>query len=335
MKNYFFFLFVFLLFIGCDNADRNSYLPGYSGQVGEVVVVCSKQSWQGALGDEIRNVISQPQYGLPQEEAKFSAIQVNQANFNRVLNTHRNVFNVIINDSIKTEGLKFKKNKYAKGQMFVEVKAKTYETALKITKENNTAIVSLFERAELNRIIARNKKLGPKTENKKIEEQFGIKLFLQKDFEVRVIKPGFAWIRLERERPVGGYQHQIDQNIIISEIDYTDRAQFLDSLLNLQRDAVFNKIPGPTENSFVTTDYEFVPPNYQEIEIENNFSKQVTGLWKMENNFMGGPFVGVSFVHTKKDKIISIYGFVFAPQFNKREYVRELNAIIRSVSFSE
>lgn len=335
MKNYFIFLFVFLLLIGCDNADRNSYLPGYSGQVGEVVVVCSKQSWQGALGDEIRNVISQPQYGLPQEEAKFSAIQVNNANFNRVLNTHRNVFNVIINDSIKTEGLKFKKNKYAKGQMFVEVKAKTYENALKITKENNNGIVSLFERAELNRIIARNKKLGPKAENKKIEEQFGVDLFLQKDFELRVIKPGFAWARLERERPVGGYQHQIDQNIIISETDYTDRTQFLDSLLNRQRDDIFKKIPGPTENSFVTTDYEFVPPIYREIEIEKTYTKQVNGLWKMENNFMGGPFVGVSFVHPKKDKIINIYGFVFAPQFNKREYLRELEAIIRSISFTK
>jgi hypothetical protein len=331
LKNYFYFLFVFLLLIGCDNTDRNSYLPGYSGQVGEVVVVCSKQSWQGALGDEIRNVISRPQYGLPQEEAKFSAIQVN----NRVLNTHRNVFNVIINDSIKTEGLKFKKNKYAKGQMFVEVKAKTYEDALNITKENNNGIISLFERAELNRIIARNKKLGPKIENKKIEEQFGVKLFLQKDFEVRVIKPGFVWARLERERPVGGYQHQIDQNIIISETDYTDRTQFLDSILNLQRDAIFNIIPGPTENSFVTTDYEFVPPMYQEIEIEKTYTKQVYGLWRMENNFMGGPFVGISFVHPKKDKIINIYGFVFAPQFNKREYLREIDAILRSVSFSE
>lgn len=334
MKNIIYFL-LFTLLISCDSADKSSYLPGYSGQVGEIVIVCSKASWNSTLGSKIRSVLAAPQYGLPQDEPKFSPIQVSQSSFNRILNTHRNVFFVTISDSVKTEGVKFKKSKYAKGQMYVEVKTKTYDNAVALIDENQEGILSLFERAELNRIIARNKKLGPKPQNDIIEKQIGLKLFLQKDFEIRVEKPGFIWARLQRERPIGGYQHQIDQNIIISESDYTDRTQFLDSILNIQRDAIFKTIPGPTDGSFVTTDYEYVPPSYTEIEISQTYSKRACGLWRMENNFMGGPFVGVSFVHPKKDKIISVYGFVFAPQFKKREYLRELDAIIRSIVLSD
>ena len=54
----------------------------------------------------------------------------------------------------------------------------------------------------------------------------------------------------------------------------------------------------------------------------------------MKNDFMGGPFVHYAIVDTNRNEIIHLDGFVYAPKFNKREYLRELEALIRTVSFS-
>lgn len=329
-------IFLFFLFVvfGCTETDRTNYLPGYSGQIGEVVVVCSKAQWSGDLGKKINNTLAAPIYGMPQDEPLFTPIQVNHKNFERALATHRNVFKVTINDSLSTEKFHFNKNVYAKGQMLLEVKARTENKALDLINENKNAISSLFGRAELNRLMARNKKQGPKEVNAEVKQHLGYQFLFQKDFSIRVKKQGFIWARLIRERPIGGFQHQIDQNIIIAEVPYYNKLQFLDSLLNHQRDSILANIPGPSEGSFVTTDYKYVPPMYTEIELANNYAKLMQGLWRMENNFMGGPLISYSFVHPTEDKIVHVIGFVFAPQFDKREYVRELDAILRSVTFS-
>ena len=322
------------IFYGCTSKSNEAYLPGYSGQVGELIVVCPKSLYESSLQKPIANTLEAPQYGLPQDEPLYKVIQVNPNSFNQVLNTHRNIFKVTVDDTVSKAGLIFKKNHYARGQMMVEVKALNSLEAIEIIEKNASGIVSLFDRAELNRLIARNKKQGQKEEEKKLLDRFGYSPVLQKDCEVRVNEQDFAWVRLMRERPVGGYQHQIDQNLIICETTYTNRTQFLDSILNALRDSIFSKIPGPSEGSYMTSDYEFVPPVFKEIELAGVFCKEARGLWKMENNFMGGPYTCYTLAHPKRDKLVHLIGFVYAPQFDKREYLRELEAVLKSISFN-
>jgi hypothetical protein len=90
-------------------------------------------------------------------------------------------------------------------------------------------------------------------------------------------------------------------------------------------------LPGPNDGSYVTTDYEYVPPMITETGVDEQYAKILRGLWRMENNFMGGPYVSLITTHPTKDKLIYIEGFVFAPQFDKLEYLRELEAIIKSL----
>jgi len=53
-------------------------------------------------------------------------------------------------------------------------------------------------------------------------------------------------------------------------------------------------------------------------------------LWNMENAFMGGPFVHYAFVDKTGKQLICVDGYVFAPKFDKREFLRELEAIALS-----
>ena len=56
------------------------------------------------------------------------------------------------------------------------------------------------------------------------------------------------------------------------------------------------------------------------------FENTYRGLWKLENGFMGGPFlIKTYFV---EGKIVVNVGLVFAPQSRKRKYIKELEAIL-------
>jgi hypothetical protein len=46
---------------------------------------------------------------------------------------------------------------------------------------------------------------------------------------------------------------------------------------------------------------------------------------------MGGPFINYTIINESTNKVIGIDGFVYAPQFDKRDYLRQLEAILTSV----
>ena len=55
----------------------------------------------------------------------------------------------------------------------------------------------------------------------------------------------------------------------------------------------------------------------------------------MENGFMGGPFVSLTTLDKKRNRVVTIEGYVFAPKFKKRDYIKEVEAIIYSTKFLE
>ena len=79
----------------------------------------------------------------------------------------------------------------------------------------------------------------------------------------------------------------------------------------------------------VVTEY---PPLMDECSLANVYASKLTGLWDMENELMGGPLVGYAILDEERNRVIYLYGFVFAPGKNKRNYVRQIDAIINSLS---
>ena len=54
-------------FVACTN-DGTVMHKNITGAAGEMVVVISKNSWEGTPGKLIRETLAQPQLGLPQDE---------------------------------------------------------------------------------------------------------------------------------------------------------------------------------------------------------------------------------------------------------------------------
>jgi hypothetical protein len=74
----------------------------------------------------------------------------------------------------------------------------------------------------------------------------------------------------------------------------------------------------------------YMPPTLEFIRFRGRDFAQVRGLWEVENDYMGGPFVSHSFYSPDGSEIICAEAFVYAPKYDKRQYLRQVESILFS-----
>ncbi len=328
-------IFILPLFLlACS--DNKKTLTGYSGNVGEVIVVCSENTWEGPVGHALRSHFNEVIYGLPQDEPSFELIHFRKQKFQSVIESHRNVVYLTIDANETGTAHKFIKNRFARGQLFLDIRSNHQDSLAKYFEENGSDLAQRFKDIELNRLYLKNKKFGDKEIKMKLEQQMAISLTPQKDLYVEKLQDDLAWLRLERERTKGGYKHQISQGIILFTKEYEAREEFSeDSLIYLCNSVLQAHLPGPTKGSYMQIGTDPVKPISREINFRSNYGREIRGLWYMENSFMGGGFILLVSLDEKRDRIVGSYGYVFAPGFDKREYLREVEAMVKSMDFIE
>ena len=140
-------------------------------------------------------------------------------------------------------------------------------------------------------------------------------------------KAEFMWIRKEVEK--------FSQGIVIISHPYQDTAQFSQaSIISRINLAMQQYIPGSVDGSYMTTDDEFVIPQSEVIgDFITDYTIETVGLWKVEKDFMGGPFISYTFIDERNNSIVTILGYVYQPNKTKRDLLRQLEAIIYSTEF--
>jgi hypothetical protein len=102
------------------------------------------------------------------------------------------------------------------------------------------------------------------------------------------------------------------------------------------RDLMVGKyIPGPSEGSYMATENEFVPPLITYVDnYPAGYTKEMRGMWRVENNYMGGPFVSYTFAD-KQGYLVTVEGYYYEPNQKKRNQLLQLESIAYSLKFVE
>ena len=306
-------LFIILVFFSCSES-KESLLPGSSGNINNISVVINDELWDGTVGEVIRESLSRPIYGLPQIEPVFSLNHIPSKIFSGFVTKSRTILKIDISEK---EGLFSFKNSYASPQRIIQITAKTPEKIISIIKKNlNSIFSSLYfsEIKEKQRRISKNL-----NQTKSVFETTGVSLRFPSAYRVAKVDSNFVWIR--RDIETGSV------NLFISrQSNRTNK-----SIIEI-RDSISKRyIPGPTENSFMATDLMY-KPNTQEIYIGDKQVSETRGLWEVSGQFMAGPFLNYV-IEIDEGETLILDGFVYSPGTNKRNYIFELEAIIRSVRF--
>ena len=329
------FTFFMLFLASCEEDKKNEMFMSVSGNPGELILVTTTNQWDGKIGDTFREHFEQPVYGMPQQEPLFDLVRTNHADFERVFKTFRNVIIVELDTNrFGKSVIEYRKDIWAKGQLVIRLKAGSRDEVVELINTNAEQIIRVVQTKEFNRLGAKYKAKSNKKIQKTILSKLGVQVTIPKEAAMASSDSLHAWVRLDREKLKGGYQHQISQGILIFKYPYTAKQQFLDSELFKMRDAQLKKhIEGSIDGSYMTTEYRYYPPVTKDVDYNGHFAKEIHGLWRMEGDFMGGPMASYFVLNEDQGMIYGICGYAFAPQFNKREYYREIEAIAKSVKF--
>jgi hypothetical protein len=325
---YILFSIISISFFACKD-ENNSFLPEMTGKPGEVILVINNYLWESKSGKEIKEVLNEAVYGLPQEEAVFRAFRVTKSGFTNVIERHRNVLWLEM-DSTAKASFTVKKDVWSKGQLVISISGKNDSVVAKIIEMNKANIIKYFSDIELERIIEAQKKIRDPLLEKNLSEKHGIEMILPKGFKTVLDTSGFIWMKSELQKSQGGEFHDILRNILIYTVPYTDGAQLEKEYLIYLRDSLSKAfVPGPVPGSYVKV-YKEYPVLSTPIAHKKKFANQLKGLWNTEKYPMGGPFISYAYVDEARQRVVVADAFIYCPNFDKRELMREMEALLSS-----
>jgi len=317
---------LFALFVivisSCKEKNRSSILPNVTGKAGEVILVLDNDLWDSNVGKEFRKQLVRDYPGLPQPEPLFDLIQIPYQAFSSIFKSHRNILIVRVDKEYKEPRMIIQKDLYAKPQMVINIIAPDVTILENLIAEKGDLIVDRLMNMETSRYAKNYIKYQEKKVSELIEKKFDIGITFPTGFKIDMDTTSFIWIA--NDSPT------TSQSVLI--FTYKRPQVDLTSPYLIAKRNEFTKrfVAGPKPNSFMTIESE-MEPFRREIEVNKHKVIELRGLWRVEGDFMGGPFITFIIDDVKNDRVIHIDGFVYAPQFKKRDYIRQLEAILYSI----
>ncbi len=300
---------------------KSLLMPNATGLPYEMLVVMDDAQWERPLGRAVFNVLDSDVPGLPQSERSFRISRVAPSGFSssNMFRIMRNVIKVNIQDIYTQPKLKFARNVYSYPQMIMTLQAPDEESLAKYVEENAQSIIDFFTKAEMNREIENLREKHNPEVSRLAKEILEVEVWVP--WELNKFKKGqdFLWASTN----VG----KKDMNLVLYSYPYTDKNTFtLDYFLN-KRDSVMKvNIPGGPEGSYMTTNHEMV--YVEDATVRGKYAQVARGLWRVQGDRMGGPFVSHSRVDEVNGRIIVAEAFIYAPESLKRDLLRRMEAAL-------
>ena len=330
MRKWLSILFFSLIVFGLSSCDEinERVLPNCTGRAGDLLIVADSNYYNHKTGEAIQQIFSTEQVGLPQREAIFNLIQVPHRSFARIFHTTRNIIMVKIEPESKIK-LTVTKNVWANAQLVITITAPSDAIAAETISKNKEVLLDYFNNKEIERLQANYKVNANSKHAQHLREKYNLSLNIDELYVIAAEAEDFIWLR--KEESVGG--HPVSQGIIIYTYPYVSDSTFDVNELVKKRNYYTKKyVNGGAKGSYMESYLEYVP-NQKEVSLNGVYVNELRGLWHMQGDFMGGPYINYSMVDEKRNRVICIDGYIYAPKFDKREYLREQEALIKTITF--
>ncbi|MDH6533980.1 DUF4837 family protein [Parabacteroides sp. 52] len=319
----FFISMLSLLFLGaCTSSPLTKRATGLAY---EVVVTMDPAVWNGVAGKTIKNDLTSDIPGLPQSEPAMRLTYASPDNFNGLLTYVRNIVILNIDPKMYTKvSVYSEKDKWAQGQMVVTINAPSQEDVVEYEKTHERAFVNFFTKVEMKRAADLLEGSYETTVMEKVQRKFNVSLKVPVDMTYSRDEKGFFWA--SNNASTGR------TDIVVYSFPYTDENTFTRDYLIAKRDSVMKvNMPGSFPDSYMTTETRYVMPTYTPITMNGQYCGVLRGLWRMQGDMMGGPFVSYTRLDEINNKVIVAEAFVYAPETNKRNFIRRIEAALNTL----
>ena len=321
-----------LVLFSCDGngkkGGKSLFTPVSSGRPYEMLVVIDKAMWERPAGRALFNVLDTDVPGLPQPERSFRISQVGPNNFERGFRIFRNIIDVDIQPIYTQPKLKYSRDSYASPQMIMTIQAPDEQSFEEFVAKNRQVIVDFFTKAEMNRQINLLKEKYSPVVAAKVGSIFGCDVRIPAELERYKEGKDFLWASSDNNST------NTSLNFVIYSYPYTDKNTFTKDYFVHKRDSVMKiNIPGAREGQYIQTDADYV--DVKDFAVKGEYAFEARGLWYMENDMMGGPFVSHARVDRPNGRVVVVEGFVYAPEKKKRDLMRKLEAALYTLNLPQ
>ncbi len=346
-------ILILLALYSCSDGqeERDAYLPEANGQHGEILILMEDHLWNGDLGKIVAEQLSiraEGRYLRP--ESMFSYFHRAPKEVNHLTQLNRNILKFMIDtdSSYEETAIIEKNNYYAKNQLFLIVKDSDPNRLLDFARNKMRIIIDRFNQFELTSLMGQYYEEPQRGIQEIVAANYGIEIAVPSDFHIEASLDSFMLIKRDRSKNVmpndanraEGGTFWIQQGMMFwTEPYWADSLQmtFQNRLIN--RDSTLKKfVAGTVKGTYMGTEYsEYYDPIGRAFKYQGHDATEIRGLWIYDGDTFvggGGPFVQYSIVNESKNEIVTISGYVYGPSFDKREYIRELDAMLSTIKLN-
>lgn len=292
-----------------------------TGKAGEMILAIDTNYWNPQAVSYIRSVLHTQQPAINQIEPMFDILQCSNSDYLASFMRHRNILQMDYNPQYSNNSFEFSRNPITNPQVVVKIRGNNCDSMLNIFKLHEKEILKSFYDNDIARLQNAHRKLNNSVLEKKIKEKFGISMTIPDGYFIGREEEDFLWLCFrtpKNDRFVMIYKspaYELSTENIVAERNRITKAY----------------IQGAVQGAYpIVADMEGLPLR-SEIKIHYHGGVELRGLWASVRDKMGGPFYSYTMMSSDNSSCISIDGFVYAPQENKRDYLREVEAIVKSI----
>jgi hypothetical protein len=357
MKYSFLFLIFLFTVIGCTTEQapkvQNSAVKSAHGKVNEIIVIADSSLWAGAVGDSFFYYFSAPFLLLPQPESIFDiyhltpaqlSVQTVKKEFKTLLfladlnDTDSPTTQLVVGDIGNEKAVEATagkgastivgKDKWARNQILFYVFAKGEENLKNYMGKSFTSIAKKINEIDGEIIKATTYQSGENSDEiAAIKARFGINLKVPGDFKKARLDESSNTLWLRRD------SREINANLVIHARPYSNESQLTQGGIKSIRNQIGKIISSAQPNSFMRINDTDLPMFTEILSINNVYTLQAKGIWELENDFLGGPFISNLMLSPDKKTLVLVDGFIYAPGKEKRNFMQEMELILSSASF--
>jgi hypothetical protein len=348
-------LLVMALLTGCEG----DYRPRAIGKEGQVTVVMDSSQWTGSVGKAFRETVTPWVETLPQPE-RFFEIRHLELSTERTYESIQDLKNVVIvaplSDSTNEANFLRRRltdearqaiqdgqsavvdrpNLWRRSQRVFFVTAADSTALADVLRERGQTIRSSFEEITLQRM---EREMYDDARQYALEDSLmqdhGFAVNVQHDYQIAVDttigSTGFVWLRRILAKTRREFFVYYEENAAPGQLSP-------EWVYNTQ-DSLTRKYLRGNVAGFVRIDYRRSLETEQKS-ILDRYGYVSRGLWHMvkagqqEGEFMsvggGGPYVAYAFYDQPSDRLYLLHGSVFAPDFDKLQFLRQMEVMART-----
>jgi hypothetical protein len=344
-----------ILLLGPLAACDGDYRPRAIGKEGEVTVVMDSSDWTGPVGNAFRETVTPWVETLPQPERFFENRHLELSD-ERTYESIQDLKNVVIAAPLSdsTNAANFlrrrlseearqaikngqsaivdKPNLWRRSQRVFFVTAATPEALAKVIEKQGREMKRSFKEITLQRM---KREMYDDARQFAVEDSLmdrhGFAVNVQHDFQIAIDTTtgteGFVWLRR--------ILAQTRREFFVYYKENASPSQLTPEWIYATHDSLTREHFRGNVSGFVRIDYRRSLKT-REANPLDRFGYKTRGLWHFvepteEGSFMplagGGPFLAYAFYDRPSDRIYLLHGSVFAPDFDKLQFLRQMEVM--------